>query len=104
MEESKNKGLGRSDVIRLIVIGVLILIAGLAFSHGVGQLLKKDAGYMAIECTASAANLGDQFVLIYNLGESGIDPTKENKQITMLYNEMMVRYYRLSACTRLSKN
>ena len=95
MEESKNKGLGRSGVIRLIVIGVLILIAGLAFSHGVGQLLKKDAGYMAIECTASAANLGDQFVLIYNLGESGIDPTKENKQITMLYNEMMVRYYRL---------
>ena len=95
MKESNKKGLGRSGVIRLVVIGVLILIAGLAFSNGVRQLLKKDIGYMSIECTASAANLGDEFVLIYNLGESGIDPTKENQQITLLYNEMMVRYYRL---------
>lgn len=86
----------RKTKLRLAVVILLILVAVGAFVYGVMSLVGKESGWTTIEVSSSAElNCGNEFVFQYYLGAGGVSAAAENKQITSLYTEAMVKAYRL---------
>lgn len=82
--------------LRFVIVVLLVLIAVIAFAYGAVKGLGKEDGWNTIEVDSGAGlNSGSEFVFQYRLGESGISPAAENKAVSMLYTEAMVKAYRI---------
>lgn len=86
----------RKTKLRLVLVILLILAAAGAFVYGVMSGLGKEPGWTTIEVNSSAGlNYGDEFVFQYYLGAGDLSATAENKRISALYTDAMVKAYQL---------
>lgn len=86
----------RKTKLRLAVVIVMILVAAGAFAYGVTAMLGREPGWTTIQVSPSAElNCGSEFVFQYYLGAGGVSAAAENKQITLLYTDAMVKAYQL---------
>ena len=82
----------RRAILTLIFVGIAIA----SFSYAVWLLNNSDSGWTEIKVdSTSDVNLGDDFTLEYNLGQSGVSPAAEKKALTPVYSQAMVNYFRL---------
>lgn len=82
--------------LRLALV-VLLLVIGVSFiGLGIRSLLTVEEGWTEIEVNSSAdANVGNEFVFMYNLGSGDMSATAENKALISLYTDVMVDAYRI---------
>ncbi len=86
----------KSTRLRLVLVIILILVAVAAFVRGVVSMLGAEDGWTTIKAESSAdLNCASEFVFQYRLGEGKLSATAENKAVTTLYTEAMVKAYRL---------
>ena len=83
---------------KLILMGLLIAVAAIAFAYAVSSLVRGDPGWTEIEVSSSEANCGNEFVFLYELGAGDISPTAEKKALTLLYTEAVEQAYKLFNC------
>ena len=80
---------------RLAFFILFVVIAASAFTSCVNSFFSKEPGWYQIETNSSdEAHCGNEFVFMYNLGESG-DATKENRALTILYTEACQNAHKL---------
>ena len=85
--------LERNIGIRIAVVAILVAIAVIAFGYGVFSYLNVEKGWTKIEADSGAgANVGNEFVLMYNLGSrSDMSTTAEYKALIPIYTDVMVK-------------
>lgn len=80
---------------RLAFFILFIVIAATAFASCVNSFFSKEPGWHQIETNSSdEAHCGNEFVFMYNLGESG-DATEENKALSILYTKACQNAHKL---------
>lgn len=79
--ESKNNRL------RLILLICSITVAVIAIGIGIHEAVSTDPGWQTVEVESESFNCGGEFVLNYNLGASGSDPSDEEKAVKRLYTK-----------------
>jgi len=75
--------------LRLIGMGVAILVAVLAFAYGLTSLLGTNTGWQNISPAEDDIGIGQDFVLSYELGKSGQNPSAEKKALSIVYSEAL---------------
>ena len=81
---------------RLIAVGLLLILGGLALGYAFSQLMTPDSGWQAIEASTSAGpNCGDEFVFRYELGAGGASPAAENRAVSALYTDECRKLFQL---------
>ena len=86
----------RSTGLRLIVVLVLIVVAGVAFAGAVNGLLTPQTGWQTIQADTSAGpTCGDDFVFLYDLGSSGAVLRAESREVTDLYSQACRKAFQL---------
>lgn len=86
-------------LLRLVLFVLALAVAVVSFSQGVSSLLTPMGGWQEIKATGREMSLSDELNLYYELGTSGISPTAERKQLSVLYSQACVDAYRLFAET-----
>ncbi len=90
---------------RAILTLIFVAIAIASFSYAIWLLNNADSGWTVIKVDSSSdVNLGDEFTLEYNLGQSGVSSTAEKKVLTPIYSTAMVNYYRLFNANNICKD
>lgn len=79
---------------RLICLGVAITVAVLAFAVVLNGLLQPKTGWQRIEASNSQTGIGQEFLLCYNLGQTSMEPEREQKTLIACYSELLDRGYR----------
>ena len=85
----------KHKTLRIILLAVTILIAVIAFTTGLTELLYTKPGWQNIESTADGRHCGQDFTFMYYLGAGEMSPTEENRALTKLYSQATQRAYRL---------
>lgn len=80
---------------RLIIVILLIGIGIGAFGYSLVAYLTVDAGWTTIEASTSEASCADELIFQYNLGAGELSATAEQKAITALYTEAVIKAYQL---------
>ena len=81
---------------RIAAAIVLLVVGAVALAHAVMGLFSAEKGWQQIEVSSSAGlNCGEDFVLLYDLGHGGMDPTAEKKALVSVYSEAAVKAYQL---------
>lgn len=87
---------GKNIKLRWIIVIALILIAAVSFTIGISGLISRKPGWMEIEANASEGiTCAKEFILQYDLGADGSDPTIEYKQLTARYTEAATAAYKI---------
>lgn len=86
-------------LLRLVLFALALAVAAVSFTQGISALLTPMGGWQEIKATGREISLGDELNLYYELGTSGISPTTERKQLSVLYTQACVDAYRLFAET-----
>lgn len=74
--------------LRLVLLVVLIVMAGVAFAGAVSGLFSPRSGWQAIQVNTSAGpTCGDEFTFLYDLGSSGAVLHAESRELTDLYSQ-----------------
>lgn len=70
------------------------MIAAIALVHAMLVFLSKDSGWTQIQATSTdELNVRDDFVFLYELGDSNQSATAENKALTILYTDLCEQAY-----------
>ncbi len=80
---------------RLVIIILLIGIGISAFGYALIEYLTVDAGWTTIEASASEPSCAKELIFQYRLGTGELSATAEQKAITVLYTETVVKAYQL---------
>lgn len=81
---------------KFLLFIVLLAFGLFMIGRGLFSALTTDSGWREIEPQKTAElNCGDEFVLMYNIGASGIAATVEYKEIVNLYSEASMKAYQL---------
>lgn len=87
---------GKHVRMRIVVLILLLIIAGIAFTWSLLSYLSVDAGWVAIEADSSSElNCGSEFVFLYNVGASGVSASLEKKALISLYSESVQKAFQL---------
>lgn len=85
----------KNTKLRWILAGVFLLIGLVALGFGVNSFFSAQEGWQEVEVTANETNCGDDFVLNYCFGKSGMTPTAERKRVAECYNQAVVDAWKL---------
>jgi len=81
---------------KFLLFIVLLAFGLFMIGYGLYSALTTDPGWREIEPQKTEElNCGDEFVLMYNVGASGIGATVEYKEIVNLYSEATMKAYQL---------
>lgn len=81
--------------LRFGAIILCLVVAAIALTAGLTDLLNKDNGWKTIEVNSTNLNCSRDFVLNYYLGDAGVSATAEYKQLEALYTEATETAYRI---------
>lgn len=81
--------------LRLLGVGVAIVIAAVAFSTVISNLLQVQTGWQTIEPANPETGIAQQFTLTYQIGAAHRNATVELKAVSALYSEAMDHGYRV---------
>lgn len=82
--------------LRLVIVIASLAVALVAIGFGIYSLLTTEAGWREIAATAyEKGNLSSEFVFQYELGRDGRSATKEYKQLTAYYTDLVNEAYHL---------
>ncbi len=81
--------------LRIILTVVFLLIAAVAIGFGVKSCLSAEKGWQTITVSNAANSLSGEFMLVYNIGESGKDVTSEKKAVQYAYTASAQEAYKL---------
>lgn len=85
----------RGIPLRLLLVGIAILIAALAFSSAISNLLTVPGGWQEIEAANPKTGIAQQFVLNYNIGQAGMSANAELKSVSAVYTDALEDAYRV---------
>ena len=86
--------------LRLAIVIVAIIVAGLAFGYAFSQLVHGDEGWQTIRASSSELPACDsEMVLRYNLGAGEMSAGAEKKAVMQVYTDACVEMYRLLDAT-----
>lgn len=81
---------------RWVVILILAVVTALvSFGYVIVQRATVNSGWRDIEVNSTETNCGQDFVLTYHLGSSGISASRESKALTILYSDACEKAYRM---------
>lgn len=81
--------------LRLVLVILFALIAAGAIAFGVYSFLAGDPGWREIEVASGQLHCGQDFTLMYRLGESGDSVRAEGRAVETLYSRACERAYQL---------
>ncbi len=76
--------------LRLVLIGILLVIAAVSLTAGLTALLRQPSGWQQVEANAQGVHCGGDFVLYYDF-----DDSTDQKQLTQVYSDAVVRAWQL---------
>lgn len=85
---------------RWIAAIIFLLIGAATLAYAFSQLLSPQTGWTKIEVNTAEESCAGDFVLMYNVGVSGVSARAENRAVTALYTQSAVTAYRLFHATR----
>lgn len=87
---------------RRLLAAVLFLIVGAgAIAYGVSRLFAADTGWMEIEAESTQPSVAGDFVLLYDIGRSGMDAKAELRALTALYTQAAEKAWALLSDTEV---
>ena len=81
--------------LRIILIVVFIIIAGVFIGITLSRQFGTKAGWTTIEVTYDENNNSGDFVFQYELGTKNISLTSEKNQVSKIYTESLIKIYQL---------
>lgn len=81
--------------LRIILIIIFVIIAGVCIGIGVSSYFGTDAGWTTIEVNYDANNNASEFVFAYELGTTDVSPSTEKKQVSNVYTNAIIKAYQL---------
>ncbi len=81
--------------LRWIAIGLLLAVAVVSIGYGFSLALSTEPGWQPVHATSNTVNCSGDFVLMYDFGEKGINPTAQYKKLEILYTQLTERGYAL---------
>ena len=81
--------------LRVVLLVLLLLVAGVSIGYGVYTLFNKEEGWERIEPVTSETSCAGDFVLLYHLGTTDLSPRTESRLINGIYSQSLVTAYRL---------
>ena len=85
--------------IRLLVVGVSILTAALAFAAVINGLFRTQTGWQEIEPANPETGIAQDFLLCYNIGQTQQAAGEELKAVSAHYSQLLDQGYRLLSNT-----
>lgn len=85
----------KNGKLRLVLIVILLVIAAISLTAGLTALLNQEPGWMEVEANTQELHCGEDFILYYDFGDAGMSASAENKQLTALYSDAVVKAWRL---------
>lgn len=80
---------------RLMIVGIAILVASLAFSGVVNSLVSTQAGWQQVEPANPETGIAQDFILCYNIGQTDMAASAELKAVSAHYGETLDYAYRV---------
>lgn len=80
----------KNRMLRLILIGVFLLIALIAFTVGLFSALNTEPGWETVDCGATEVNCSGDFIFSYCYGQTEENPTSEKKRLSNLYSQAVI--------------
>lgn len=81
--------------LRVVLLVLLILVAGVSIGYGVHSLFNKEEGWERIEPVTAEISCAGDFVLLYHLGTTDVSPRTESRMINGIYSQALVTAYKL---------
>lgn len=81
--------------LRLLLVGIAILVAALAFGSAISNLLTVPTGWQEIEAANPQTGIAQEFVLNYNIGQGGMSASAELKSVSAAYTTALEDAYRV---------
>lgn len=78
-----------NHTLRIVLVVVLLVIGAVALTAGITGLLQKDAGWQAVEVSATDIYSSAEFQFQYNFSGNGAQATALHKQISAVYTEAL---------------
>ena len=85
---------GGKVAVRLMIVGIAILVASLAFGTAVNELVATQSGWQQVEAAKAETGITQDFILCYNLGQTEISAGRELKALSGHYGEILDNAYR----------
>ncbi len=79
--------------LRWIAIGLLLAIAVVSIGYGFSLALSTEPGWQSVQSISNEVNCAKDFVLMYDFGETGINPTAQYKKLEILYTDLTEKAY-----------
>ncbi len=81
--------------LRITLLVLALIIAAVAFGHGISSCLSKEPGWTTIEVSTGGLSCSEDFAFYYNLGAGQMSATAEHKELKTLYAEATTTAYQL---------
>lgn len=81
--------------LRIILIIIFVIIAGVCIGIGVSSYFGTDAGWTIIEVDYDENNNASEFVFAYELGTTDVSPSTEKKMVSNIYTNAIIKAYQL---------
>ena len=81
--------------LRWILAGTLLLIGLVAIAIGVNSCISAQVGWQEVKASSNKINCAADFVLNYQFGETDLNPTAEQRQVSSCYSQAAVDAYEL---------
>ena len=81
--------------LRLMIVGIAILVASLAFSGVVNSLVSTQTGWQQVEPANPETGIAQDFILCYNIGQTDMAASAELKAVSAHYGETLDHGYRV---------
>ena len=87
---------GKRIVWRLLAVILFLAIAAASFSYGIMQLVSPgEKGWTEIKASTSSMNCAEDFVFLYEIGNSGQSASAEQKALTRYYTDITAKAWQL---------
>ena len=81
--------------LRLMVVGIAILVASLAFGAVVNNLVSTQTGWQQVEAANPETGIAQDFILCYNIGQTEAAAGTELKALSSHYGQLLDNAYRV---------